>query len=73
MNNDNAIRELANAAAQILGDVESMGAGSPEEYGGFSDWRETSDGETVIISWPNLAISARRLRAALGRVVRDAD
>ncbi|MGH7463828.1 MAG: hypothetical protein ACREK1_01555 [Longimicrobiales bacterium] len=58
------LEEVRAAAEQLLGDIEAMAAG--HEFGEFSDWRTGWDGGSVFIRWPNLEISAARLRKALG-------
>lgn len=61
----NDMSDLQKAARRLLNDVESMAAGS-ELFGEFSDWRSAGE-DGVVIAWPNLAISAARLREALER------
>lgn len=60
------LSDLHKAARQLLNDIESMSAGSEFEFGEFSEWRSAGEDE-VVIAWPNLAISAARLREALER------
>lgn len=62
----NDLSDLQKAARQLLNDVESMAAGSESEFGEFSEWRGAGD-DGVVIAWPNLGISAARLREALER------
>lgn len=62
--NPDSLAALQRAATQLLNDIGAMGAGVDEEFGEFSDWTTGADGG-VVISWPNLAISASRLREAL--------
>ena len=57
---------LQDAARHILNDIESMAADSEVEFGEFSEWRSNGD-EGIVIAWPNLAISAAKLREALER------
>jgi hypothetical protein len=60
--------DLQHAAGQFLNDIEAMAAASDDEFGGFSGWRlSPHEDEGVIVSWPNLAISAARVREALDR------
>jgi hypothetical protein len=69
--------EIREALQSLLSDIESMyvsaqpfaGSGQPEEFfGPFSVWKMDQSGcePLASISWPNLAISARRAREALG-------
>lgn len=58
--------DLQKVARQLLNDIESMAAGSEFEFGEFVDWRHGLD-DGVVIAWPNLAISAARLREELER------
>lgn len=58
--------DLQNAARRLLNDVESMATGSDDEFGEFSEWRSKGD-DGIVIAWPNLAISAAKLRKALER------
>jgi hypothetical protein len=67
MPDSNPLVDLQHAARQLLNDIESMAAGSDFEFGEFSEWRQSDDGDGVMIAWPNLAISAARLREALVR------
>ena len=62
----NSLSDLQKAARQLLNDVEAMAAGTEFEFGGFSEWISAGE-EGVLISWPNLAISAAKLREALER------
>lgn len=57
--------ELLDAAEQLLDDIEAMAGRGSDEYGEFSNWRRHDSSEGVIISWPNLRISAARLRRTL--------
>jgi hypothetical protein len=62
----NSVADLLNAARQVLDDIDAMATGSNEEFGGFSDWRlSPRDDDGVVVTWPNLAISAATLREAL--------
>jgi hypothetical protein len=55
--------ELREAAEQLLGDIGAMRSGA--FFGDFPEWRGGADGDGVRIEWPNLSISAERLRRAL--------
>ena len=61
-----ALTDLQDAARHLLNDIESMATGSEFEFGEFSEWRSKGD-EGIMIAWPNLAISAAKLREALER------
>lgn len=60
----NDLSELQKAARKLLNDIESMAAGSEFEFGEFSEWMSAGE-DGVVVAWPNLAISAAKLREVL--------
>lgn len=55
---------ILQAADSLLSDIESMQRRTGSElFGGFDVWE--IDGESAVVEWPNLAISADGLRAAM--------
>lgn len=60
------LSDLQDAARHLLNDIESMAGRYESEFGEFSEWRPSGD-EGVVITWPNLEISAAGLRDALER------
>jgi hypothetical protein len=58
--------ELIAAVRSLLNDIESMQGDGRGWFDGFSEYRD--DGETVAVEWPNLEISADRVRAALDTI-----
>lgn len=66
-------QELIGRVESLLSDIESMYAGEEftggeveHFYGPFSMGRENLEGD-MEVSWPNLAISAERVREILDR------
>lgn len=55
---------IRKAAEALLVDIESKQKGDCW-FGGFTDYAEDTDQGDVEIEWPNLEISAAKLRAAL--------
>jgi hypothetical protein len=51
------------AVKSLLADIEDMQAGN--WFGGFSEYTEDYDEFLVTVEWPNLAISAQRVRDSL--------
>jgi hypothetical protein len=56
--------EIHKAAKSLLSDIESMEGDRRHWFDGFSEFRLNDDG-TVAIEWPNLALSAERLREVI--------